>query len=99
VPRGTWVVGLIGGANRDPAVFDRPAEFVLDRYTDPRTPDHLAFSGGIHFCLGAPLARMEAALALRGLVDRLPRLRPVGEPQMRRSVSVRGPASLRVAAG
>ncbi|HET9423322.1 MAG TPA: cytochrome P450, partial [Nocardioides sp.] len=97
VARGTWVVSLIGGANRDPGVFERPAEFVIDRYADPQAPEHLAFSGGIHFCLGAPLARMEAAIALRGLADRLPGLRVIGEPKMRRSVSVRGPASVRVA--
>jgi len=97
IPQSTWVVSLIGGANRDPAVFERPAEFVLDRYADPNAPEHLTFSGGIHYCLGAPLARMEAAIALRGLADRLPNLRVIGEPRMRRSVSVRGPASVRVA--
>jgi cytochrome P450 len=97
VPRSTWVVSLIGGANRDPEVFERPAEFVLDRYAAPDAPEHLAFSGGIHYCLGAPLARMEATIALRGLAERLPRLRVLGEPRMRRSVSVRGPASVRVA--
>lgn len=94
VPRGTWVVPLIGGANRDPAVFDRPGEFVIDRFTDPATPDHLAFSGGAHFCLGAPLARLEATVTLRQLAERLPSLRLPEEPRMRRSTSVRGPASL-----
>jgi cytochrome P450 len=97
IPQGTWVVCLIGGANRDPEVFERPAEFVLDRYADPDAPEHLAFSGGIHYCLGAALARMEAGIALRGLAERLPHLRVIGEPRMRRSVTVRGPASVRVA--
>ena len=98
IPQGTWVVVLVGGANRDPEVFDRPHEFVIDRFADPATPDHLAFSGGIHFCLGAPLARLEAtdraatagraAAAACGCSE---------EPRMRRSISVRGPASVLVA--
>ena len=70
IPKGTWVVALIGGANRDPAVYDRPTEFVIDRFADATTPDHLAFSGGIHYCLGAPLARMEAVIAVRALAER-----------------------------
>jgi cytochrome P450 len=94
VPRGTWVVPLIGGANRDPAVFERANEYVIDRFVDPTTPDHLAFSGGAHFCLGAPLARLEATVTLRQLAERLPNLRLPEEPRMRRSVSVRGPAYL-----
>ena len=98
IAQGTWVVALIGGANRDPLVYDRPGEFVIDRFADSATPDHLAFSGGIHYCLGAPLARMEAELALQGLADRMPKLRVLGEPEMRKSVSVRGPSSLLVAA-
>lgn len=97
IPRGTWVVALIGGANRDPAVFDRADEFVIDRYADRSTPEHLAFSGGVHYCIGAPLATMEASIALRALAETLPGLRLLGEPRMRRSVSVRGPASLAVA--
>jgi cytochrome P450 len=94
VAKGTWVVALIGGANRDPSVYADPTAYVIDRFADPSTPDHLAFSGGIHFCLGAPLARMEAVIALRALAERLPRLRLLDEPRMRRSVSVRGPSSL-----
>jgi cytochrome P450 len=88
------VVALIGGANRDPAVYADPSSYVIDRFADPATPDHLAFSGGIHYCLGAPLARMEAVIALRALADRMPQLRLLDEPTMRRSVSVRGPSSL-----
>ena len=95
LPRGTWLVPMIAGANRDPGVFERPGEFVLDRYADEGTPEHLAFSAGVHYCLGATLARLEATVALRVLAERLPRLAVVGEPRMRRSVSVRGPASLR----
>ena len=91
------MVALIGGANRDPAVFDAPAEFRIDRYAEAETPAHLAFSGGAHYCIGAPLARLEAKIALRRLAERLPRLRVVGEPTMRGSSIVRGPASLTVA--
>jgi len=99
IPKSTWVVGLIGGANRDPAVFDAPGEFRIDRYADPDTPAHLAFSGGAHYCIGAPLARLEATVALRALAERLPGLKVVGEPTMRPATTVRGPASLMVTAG
>ena len=98
VPRGMRVVALLGGANRDPGVFERPDEFLTDRYRAPQTPAHLAFSSGIHYCLGAPLARLEATVALQHLAERLPGLRLTGEPTMRRSVSVRGRASIRAAA-
>lgn len=94
IPRGTWVVVLVGGANRDPQVFERPNAFVIDRFADPDAPGHLAFSGGVHYCLGAPLARLEATVTLHRLAERLPGLRVQGAPTMRRSVSVRGPASL-----
>jgi cytochrome P450 len=94
IAKGTWVVALIGGANRDPAIYPRADEFVLERFANASTPDHLAFSSGVHYCLGAPLARMEATHALRGLAERLPALRLLDEPRMRRSVTVRGPASL-----
>lgn len=93
IPRGTWVLVVIGGANRDTTVYDEPHTFRIDRYSDPATPPHLAFSAGAHYCIGAPLARLEATIALRALAERMPNLR-VGEPTMRPTASVRGPASL-----
>ena len=67
---------LLGAANRDPRRFERPGVFDPTR----AMPDHVAFGGGIHFCVGAPLARVELRIALRVLFERLPTLRMAGEP-------------------
>jgi cytochrome P450 len=69
IPAGEQVFALFASANRDGAVFDRPDEFDAGRSDKER---HLAFGRGIHFCLGAALARMQAQTALRMLRDRLP---------------------------
>lgn len=66
------------GANRDPAVFDNPNEFRLDRPLS-QARQHLSFGFGTHFCLGSALARLEAKTALRLLTQRLPRLRLAGD--------------------
>ncbi|MEU1403217.1 cytochrome P450 [Streptomyces sp. NPDC005728] len=66
---------MVGAANRDPAKHEDPELFNLHR-----KPAHLAFSGGIHYCLGAPLARMEAQILLHQLVRRFPRLTLVRRP-------------------
>jgi len=60
IPAGETVILWIGSANRDPEAFDRPASFLPDR-----NPDHLSFGSGSHTCIGAPLARLEAPIALR----------------------------------
>lgn len=71
VPAGQRVVTLLAGANRDPAVFDDPHRFDVRRVN---AKEHLAFSGGRHFCLGASLARMEGEIGLRTLFERFPDL-------------------------
>lgn len=75
VPSGSGVIVMIGGANRDPAVFPDPHRFDSTR---ANASDHLAFSGGVHYCLGASLARQEATIALRALYSRFPGLRLTG---------------------
>ena len=70
IPAGAPIVAWIGSANRDDRHFQRPAEFDVDRGQNR----HLAFGHGIHFCLGAPLARLEARIALAALLSRLPGL-------------------------
>ena len=67
VREGQKVAALLGAANRDPAVFDAPDRFRADRDPNP----HLAFGAGIHFCLGAPLARMELQVSVRALLQRV----------------------------
>jgi cytochrome P450 len=61
----------MGSANRDEVQFDRAEEFVIDRDPNP----HVAFGNGIHFCLGAPLARLEGKIVLNAVLERLPNLR------------------------
>jgi len=84
---GEGVLVYLGGANRDPAVFTDPHLFDVRR---TNAGDHVAFSAGVHFCLGASLARLEAAVALRTLYDRYPDLRVVGRPERRTTRVLRG---------
>ena len=66
IPKGAVVMPLIGAANRDPRVFDNPDTFDITRSPNK----HLGFGQGIHYCLGAPLARLEAKIALTNLLAR-----------------------------
>lgn len=84
---------LVGSANRDPAAFDAPD--TLDLTRDPNR--HLSFGAGIHFCVGAPLARLQARVALRTLFERAPDLRLAGPPVRNRVAWNRGLESLPVA--
>ena len=90
---GSILVTYLGGANRDPAVFTDPGIFDMTR---GNARDHLSFSGGRHFCLGAALARLEGETALRMLFERFPDL-ALSRPGVRRSTRVlRGFESLPV---
>lgn len=95
LPTGAMLAIALGGANRDPAVFDEPHRFDLRR---ANKRDHLAFSAGIHYCLGAGLARLEGELALRHLFSRMPRLALAGEPRLRPVRNIRGPGTVPVRA-
>lgn len=84
---GQPVLLLLAAANRDPEVFSRPEEFNPDREWPE---DHLAFSSGIHYCLGAHLARLEAEVALETLARRWPRVRVAKGARRRAGVTIRG---------
>jgi cytochrome P450 len=84
IAQGERVVLFFGAANRDPAAFSDPDDFRLDR--DPR--DQLAFGAGIHYCVGATLARTEARVALGAVLDRYSALEPGTTPAVRQSHSL-----------
>ncbi|MEN8649534.1 cytochrome P450 [Streptomyces sp. 21So2-11] len=86
IPRGSEVALLFGSANRDPAVFDRPDRLELDRKDNP----HVTLGAGIHYCLGAPLARLELAASFGELLRRAPHLRLAAEPERRANFVIRG---------
>ncbi|SFR36867.1 Cytochrome P450 [Yoonia tamlensis] len=75
--RGDQIACLLGAANRDPAAYDDPNRFDPAR----KGPQNTSFGGGIHFCVGAPLARLELRIALEVLFERCPDLRLTGKPQ------------------
>ena len=86
-------MAMLGGANRDPAVFAGPDRFDVTR---GNAREHLSFSGGVHYCLGAALARLEGEIGLRMLFERYPDLRVDGEPRRRTTRVLRGFESLPV---
>ena len=93
VPKGDTMLLLLAAAHRDPAVIERPDEFNPTR----DSVRHLAFGLGPHFCLGAPLARLEATVALSALTKRFPNARLAKEPAYKPNVTLRGVADLVVA--
>jgi cytochrome P450 len=93
VPEGDVMMLLLAAAHRDPAEFDRPDTFDPDR----GTLRHLGFGRGLHYCLGAPLARMEASIALSELAARFPDARLASAPQYKTNVTLRGLSELMVA--
>lgn len=91
--KGQQVAMLLGAANHDPTRFDNPTELDITRDPNP----HIAFGNGIHFCLGAPLARLEGQIAFATLARRLPNLRlATDNPPYRESFVLRGLAQLPV---
>jgi cytochrome P450 len=99
VHEGQAILLLLGGANRDPAVFERPDVFDTTR---ANAREHLSFGTGIHACLGAALARMELHIGLQSLFARFPQLSLAGEPTLNDSMALHGlrhlPVRLRPAA-
>ncbi len=89
---GERIAALLGAANRDPAVFAQPDDFSPGRDPNP----HLAFGAGVHFCLGAPLARMELVESLGVLAARRPGLQLAGPPTSRGTFVLRGYATVPV---
>jgi cytochrome P450 len=94
--RGEAVLVYLAGANRDPAVFADPDVFDVTR---ANAGDHIGFSAGVHYCVGASLARLEAATALRLLYERFPDLRVAGRPVRRDTQVLRGYEHLPVVTG
>jgi len=87
VPKGTIVMTVLGAANHDAMVFDDPHSLRLDR---PNANRHVALSAGIHYCLGAALAKLEAQVAIGSLIRRFPNLELAGEPGWRDRLTIRG---------
>ena len=92
IPRGQELALLFASANRDPAQFTNADGLVLDRSPNP----HLSFGAGIHFCLGAPLARLELGILFRAILERMPTLELVAEPVWKPRFVLRGLQALPV---
>lgn len=86
IREGDKIAALLGSANRDESVFDRPTEMDLTRERNP----HIGFGAGIHFCIGAPLARLEMNVLLPAVFERFPTLSLTNEPRRRPGFVLRG---------
>jgi len=84
---GETVLTVLGAGNHDPVIFDDPHALRLDRHNAQR---HLAFSTGIHYCLGASLAKLEANIAIGRLIRRFDTIELAGEPHWRDRLTIRG---------
>ncbi|WP_225824794.1 cytochrome P450 [Streptomyces naphthomycinicus] len=92
IPRGAEIALLFGSANHDPSVFTAPDRLDLTRGDNP----HISFSAGIHYCIGAPLARLELAASMSALLERAPTLSLAAEPERKPNFVIRGLEGLRV---
>jgi cytochrome P450 len=96
VRAGESIFLLVGGANRDPAIFEHPDAFDITR---ANAREHVSFGFGVHACLGAALARMELHIGLQSLFERFPQLALAGEPTFNNRIGLHGlthlPVSLR----
>ncbi|MGC9540098.1 cytochrome P450 [Streptomyces sp. UG1] len=92
IPRGAEIAMLFGSANHDRAVFDTPSALDLTRRDNP----HISFSAGIHYCIGAPLARIELAASMTALLKQAPALRLAAEPERKPNFVIRGLSGLEV---
>lgn len=86
IKKGQKIVSLLGSANRDESVFHNADVFEVNRHPNP----HIGFGAGIHFCIGAPLARLEMSVSLPTLIKRIPTLNLVSAPVRRMTFSLRG---------
>lgn len=92
IPRGAEIAMLFGSANHDPEVFEAPAALDLTRKDNP----HISFSAGIHYCIGAPLARIELAASMSALLEQAPTLRAAADPERKPNFVIRGLEGLQV---
>jgi cytochrome P450 len=95
IPRGEMISMLFGSANHDPRVFDDPDRLDVGR---ANAGEHIGFGGGIHVCIGAPLARIELEASLRTIVERAPRLELAAQPERVPAFVIRGYQAVEVAA-
>ena len=86
IEKGMKIAALLGSANRDELVFENPNEMNLER----KPNNHISFGGGIHFCLGAPLARLELGISLPALFERFSNIEILTEPRRRENFVLRG---------
>ena len=93
VQPGTMVLTSLGGANHDPSMFESPNDLQLNRSNSNR---HMAFASGIHYCLGASLAKLETEIAVGSLIKRFAQIEIIGTPSWRDRLTIRGVNQLRL---